>query len=78
MKKIDKIIFWQCIGMALFEICHTFATSQRGYQAIGGEGALLFLPFWIYVFKTFWQDLKSEYKSLIKDLERQRNERGIL
>lgn len=42
--KAEKFIFLEVVGIVLFECAATYATARRGYDAVGGEYLLLFLP----------------------------------
>lgn len=44
VEKTEKYIFLEVVGIVLFECAATYATARRGYDAVGGEYLLLFLP----------------------------------
>lgn len=41
------------LGVILYKLCAVAAYAERGYQAVGGEAAMLFLPvIWYLVEET--------------------------
>lgn len=46
-KAISKGLLLALVTIVAFEVLHDIATSQRGYEAIGGEVFAWFIPFFV-------------------------------
>ena len=61
LSKTEWIVY-SVLGIILFVIFHDYATSIRGYQAIGGEAVCIFLPGFIDVGKVIYHEQHSMWK----------------
>jgi drug/metabolite transporter superfamily protein YnfA len=60
---ITKYIILTIIGVLLFRTASAAATQARGYSAIGGEAAFLFLPLVWWIAGTVvrdWRDIGKD------------------
>lgn len=72
IRGIAKYIFLTAIGIALFKVAAADAAVQRGYQAIGGEYALLLLPLFYWVFTNMAKDIFREYVEIFAEWKKER------
>lgn len=60
-KTIFKGLLIAIVAIVVFEVLHDIATSQRGYEAIGGE---IFVPLLIIFAKPLWEIIKAPFKAV--------------
>jgi len=74
MKKFFKrnykfIIKWSVVLLAsamFYKACHYVATLDRGYEAIGGEGFIFLIPFFVWIIP----EIKKSIKEIKDELSR--------
>lgn len=44
------------LGVILMLLCHMYGTHVRGYEAIGGEFVMLFMPYLVLYMVRWWRD----------------------
>lgn len=49
MKKLFKYAAIAALTVGVFLLMHEAATAERGFNAIGGEVAALFIPFFLWI-----------------------------
>ena len=66
MKKIILYVLLAVLAVAAmiigYEVLHAFATAERGHEAIGGEIAVFFIPYIVYMFRRNIKDTKECFK----------------
>ena len=60
-KKIIKTLLIGAVAYIAYDLAHTYATMERGYEAIGGE---IFLPLIIIFSGKIWQMVKESLKAV--------------
>ena len=45
LKYAVRVLLWIALWIALFAVFHVAATTERGYEAVGGEALIPFVPF---------------------------------
>ena len=69
IKIIKKCIKWFCvltISVIAFVVTHKIATSDRGYNALGGEVFMLMIPFFVWAAP----EIKKSIKEIKDELSR--------
>lgn len=56
--KVYRIL--SLVGAALFVAANVWATTQRGYWAVGGEAFLLALPAYVWMARIFIETEREE------------------
>lgn len=64
IRKIAKYTFLTAVGIVLFKAARVYATARRGYDAIGGEWLLLFLPVFYWQLTTMIKGMIREYAEI--------------
>lgn len=59
-RTLVKYILLTIAGIILFTVGAKAAYAERGYQAIGGEGFLLFLPLFYWLFSKTIRDIVQD------------------
>jgi F0F1-type ATP synthase assembly protein I len=59
-KAILKGLLIAIVTIVAFEVLHDIATSQRGYEAIGGEVFAWFIPFFVALFMVRKEEKEAE------------------
>ena len=62
IKMIKKCIKWVCvlaISVTAFVVTHKIATSDRGYNALGGEVFMLMIPFFVWISPEIKKSIKE-------------------
>jgi uncharacterized membrane protein len=59
MSKSEKAAALILLGFLLFDVTHKGITAQRGYNAIGGEGAFIILPLAVWLFVRIIKDFRK-------------------
>lgn len=58
-KPILKGLILACVLICGYEVLHNIATEQRGYNAIGGEIFVFFVPFLWWAFSSLRESKKN-------------------
>ena len=66
IKKCIKWIFVFAISVITFVVTHKIATSDRGYNALGGEVFMLMIPFFVWIAP----EIKKSIKEIKDELSR--------
>lgn len=62
IKKCIKWVFVLAISVTVFIVTHKIATSDRGYNALGGEVFMLAIPFFVWIAPEIKKSIK-EFKN---------------
>ena len=60
-KPIIKIVLLLAAAIFIYILAHKAGTSERGYEAIGGE---IFLPFVVLFAEDIWEIIKAPFKAV--------------
>ena len=66
IKKCIKWILVFAISVTAFVVTHKIATSDRGYNALGGEVFMLMIPFFVWIVP----EIKKSIKEIKDELSR--------